>query len=75
MTVNSASSELQNGQQTMRNFNYILILKKAMIIYLTTSNTNRKVRGLSWCTGNDSFVFDFKNLVILAEDLKLPSEI
>ena len=36
----------------------------------TTSNTNRKVPGLTWCTENDTFVFDFKNLVTLAEDLK-----
>ena len=36
----------------------------------TTSNTNRKVLGITWCTKNNSFVFDFKNLVTLAEDLK-----
>ena len=36
----------------------------------TTSNTNRKVLGITWCTENNSFVFDFKNLVTLAEDLK-----
>ena len=36
----------------------------------TTNNTNRKVLGITWCTENDTFAFDFKNLVTLAEDLK-----
>ena len=36
----------------------------------TTSNTNRKILGLTWCTENDTFDFDFKNLVALAEYLK-----
>ena len=34
---------------------------------LTTSNTIRKVPGVTWCTKNDTFVFDFKNSVTLAE--------
>ena len=35
-----------------------------------TSNTNRKVLGVTWCTENETFVFDFKTLVTLAEGLK-----
>ena len=37
---------------------------------LITSNTNQEVLGLTWCTENNTFVIDFKNLVTLAEDLK-----
>ena len=53
----------------MRNFNNILIQKKAMTIPRLL-NTNRKVLGITWCMENDTFVFDFKNLVTLAENLK-----
>ena len=30
----------------------------------------KKVIGITWCKENDTFVFDFKNLVTLAEELK-----
>ena len=53
----------------MRNFNNIFKSKECND-NPTTNNTNQKVLGLTWCTENDTFVFDLKNLVTLAEDLK-----
>ena len=35
----------------------------------------KKVLGITWGKENDTFVFDFKNLVTLAEELKPTNEI
>ena len=67
--LTSASFELRkwvtNDDKLQQYFNY-----KESNGNLTTNNTNRKVLSLTWCTENDTFVFDFKNLVTLAENLK-----
>ena len=53
----------------MRNFNNIFNSKGGND-NPSASNTNQKVLGLTWCTEYDTFVFDLKNLVTLAEDSK-----
>ena len=67
--LSSARFELRkwvtNDDKLQQYFNY-----KESNGNLTTNNTNRKVLSLTWCTENDTFVFDLKNLVTLAEDLK-----
>ena len=67
--LTSASFELRkwvtNDDKLQQYFNY-----KESNGNLTTNNTNRKVLSLTCCTENDTFVFDFKNLVTLAENLK-----
>ena len=67
--LSSARFELHkwvtNDDKLQQYFNY-----KESNGNLTTNNTNREVLSLTWCTENDTFVFDLKNLVTLAEDLK-----
>ena len=53
----------------MRNFNSIFNSKGGND-NPTASSTNQKVLGLTWCTEYDTFAFDLKNLVTLAEVLK-----